>query len=473
MTIREEIEKRIGQDPALNRIRRLIESGKATYADTSAYSIRSGKLLGEILSQHILEITPEEREALCAALLHDRYVDINLVVDEVQSAMDAAQELHIAPHHAPENTERSHAIGSSLADPTKPDDVIERRARSAPETATKAVHDDRMESEAKFRSSAGLRCYLNRVAVGGCCPWCSDVAGRYVYGDHPDDIFRRHDNCDCTVTFEDGRKRQDVWSKKTWEVPGKDAGAGELHFVSEEQAAENRAKNKAHVLTNRAQGGIMRVADSGSIYHKITDENIQKVPLLDMFGDNEKNKRYHEANKALLREAAKYEPGIEVSIVYDADMKPIKDYGYVVGEVGHVTIQNPGVPFHVFHNHASGETLSYADMRGFVNNSSLLSITATGNTGSVYSLARTKQSDSFGFGCFLRNKSKAVIFSAEETDFTLEKIVDEETRKSLKLIVDKLQPEQRKELADAILSQTEKCLKGGAKYGFKYTETAP
>ena len=199
MTIREEVEKRIRQDPELNRIRRKIENGSATYADTSAYSIRSGKLLGEILSGHVLDIPAEDREQLCVDLLHDRYVDINLVVDEVQSALDAAQGLRIAPHHAPENTERSHQIGTSLRDPTKPDDVIQRRAGAATETATKAVHDDRMKSEAKFRKEAGLKSYLNRVAAAGCCPWCSDIAGRYVYGDHPEDIFRRHDNCDCSV----------------------------------------------------------------------------------------------------------------------------------------------------------------------------------------------------------------------------------------------------------------------------------
>jgi len=45
------------------------------------------------------------------------------------------------------------------------------------------------------------------------------MAGRFEYGEEPDDIYRRHDNCDCTVTFENGRKRQDVWSKREWEAP--------------------------------------------------------------------------------------------------------------------------------------------------------------------------------------------------------------------------------------------------------------
>ena len=174
-----------------------------------------------------------------------------------------------------------------------------------------------------------------------------------------------------------------------------------------------------------------------------------------------------------MREAQKYAPGVEVSAVYDADMKPIEGFGYVVGKKGHVRIDNPGVPFHAIHNHGSGETLSFTDMRNFVNNPASLSITAVGNTGSVYSLARSENSDSLGYGYFLHNKSKTVIFSANGVNFTLEKIADKHTREDLKPIVDAFSAEQRKALAEAILSQIEKCLRGGAKYGFQYTKISP
>ncbi len=117
-----------------------------------------------------------------------------------------------------------------------------------------------------------------------------------------------------------------------------------------------------------------------------------------MFGDEGKNKRYQEANKALLREASKYEPWVEVSVVYDADTKPIKGCGYVVGEVGRVTIQNPKVSFHAFHNHGSGGMLSYTDITGLADFPNMLSITATGNNGKLYFLTKSEQNDFDGFG---------------------------------------------------------------------------
>lgn len=95
--------------------------------------------------------------------------------------------------------------------------------------------------------------------MNGCCPWCAKIAGRYVYGDEPHDVFRRHDNCDCTVTFENGRKRQDVWSKREWEAPEADAGAVERVVLTEEQARKLQEKHQLKRLTNGEKHDIMNI----------------------------------------------------------------------------------------------------------------------------------------------------------------------------------------------------------------------
>lgn len=35
----------------------------------------------------------------------------------------------------------------------------------------------------------------HRVAVNGCCEWCKEFAGKYLYEEAPESVFRRHDNC--------------------------------------------------------------------------------------------------------------------------------------------------------------------------------------------------------------------------------------------------------------------------------------
>lgn len=253
--IRSKLQQTAEETPAAKALIEKIRSGKATYADTSLYARWAAINLGMSLSNVICDIDLSDRAAVCKALLLDQYEDINGFIDMVQAELDSRFGIQLAPHRAPFNAERADTIGHALADATKPDEVIRRRARSATETATKAIHDDRMESEAKFRHKAGLDCRITRVAVNGCCPWCSKVAGRYVYGEEPDDIYGRHDNCDCTVTFENGRKRQDVWSKREWESPEPGAGAGDPVVLTKEQGERLQAE---HGLTKPAESGTIQ-----------------------------------------------------------------------------------------------------------------------------------------------------------------------------------------------------------------------
>lgn len=286
MTAREEIRQRIERDAVLAKLRGKIGSGKATYADTAAYSNRAGKLLGEIFSRRLPDIPLSDREAFCAELLHDRYTDINALCDAVQEALDEAQGMHLKPQHAPFDAKRAHQIGGSTVDPTKPEDVRQRRARAATETMTKAMHDDRIKAEAKFRHRAGLDCRITRVSVNGCCPWCSDVAGRYRYGEEPDDIYRRHDNCDCTVTFENGRKRQDVWSKREWEAPEPGAGAGDPVVFTAEQAKALQKEKQLSYLTGGVKHGKLNAEEKAFLDRILADPDMSpeyRQILMDRF----------------------------------------------------------------------------------------------------------------------------------------------------------------------------------------------
>lgn len=81
--------------------------------------------------------------------------------------------------------------------------------------------DDTMKRNAEFQSKAGVSPKIVRKSPTKCCPWCDALVGEYKYPDDvPDDVYRRHDNCNCIVEFYpgDGRK-QDVWSKQWSDEP--------------------------------------------------------------------------------------------------------------------------------------------------------------------------------------------------------------------------------------------------------------
>ena len=90
-------------------------------------------------------------------------------------------------------------------------------------TFSRSVVDDVLEKNIDFQGRAGLRPKVIRTAERKCCRWCSNLAGVYEYPDIPRDVYRRHENCRCSVEYDpgDGRK-QDVHSKE-WTVTKKDA----------------------------------------------------------------------------------------------------------------------------------------------------------------------------------------------------------------------------------------------------------
>lgn len=78
-----------------------------------------------------------------------------------------------------------------------------------------SIIDNYIQKNVEFRAESGLSEKIIRTSSGHCCEWCDKMAGTYMYPDVPKDVYRRHDNCDCTVEYVDGKVRQNVWTKKT------------------------------------------------------------------------------------------------------------------------------------------------------------------------------------------------------------------------------------------------------------------
>ncbi len=241
----EVLRSKSAHDPALRALLKSIDSGKANFRDTAQYSIRYSHQLGNILSENVLDIPPDVRETAAEELLKYGYDDMNTILAEVQKSLDEQAGIHIRPQKADFPSERVQHFAHSLIDPTVEDSIIKRRARSGSETITKSFHDSFIKKNAQFRNDAGLKCYITREG-SNCCKWCSEVAGRYEFGSQPSDIFRRHDNCDCTIDYDGqklrGKLNADGSRSKTWEeVPDAD-GSYEPKVLSvvDARAAEQR-----------------------------------------------------------------------------------------------------------------------------------------------------------------------------------------------------------------------------------------
>ncbi len=213
--LREELNERLNNDKRLTAILDKIAKGTATFKDSARYSQIVADHMGDVISKNIGKITvPLGKEAVCKKLLKENIERVDTMFGEVQVSVDEKMGIHLNPVKPPYPTERVNAIAHSLEDPNADDEKVARRGKSSGNVVA-ARHDENVKANAAWREKAGFDCYLVRDAGGGCCPWCAALAGRYKYADAPDDVFRRHDNCTCILTYICGKQRQDAWSKES------------------------------------------------------------------------------------------------------------------------------------------------------------------------------------------------------------------------------------------------------------------
>ena len=217
----QEFQRKCALDTKLRSLRKKIDSGSAGFGDTAAYSERISNLLGKTLSKHIEGIPVSEREKVCQWLLQEQYKDTNTLCEVVQTALDEAQGIHLNPVRAEFPAERVEQLAHSLIDPTVKPETIQRRADKPVATVAKSFHDDYIKANAKVRNDLGLKPILKRITSSTACKWCQEVAGRFRFGEQPEDVFRRHDNCDCVIIYDTqvlrGVKTEDGGRSKTWE----------------------------------------------------------------------------------------------------------------------------------------------------------------------------------------------------------------------------------------------------------------
>lgn len=223
-------------DPRYIKIAARIRDGTADIAEIHALSV----VTGEALSGVLIEIfTPEAMpggvyywnivERVLNKTLRGNYDIINAAAAEVQKALDAAQKIGLNPVFAGFPQQRARGlIEKIVSDQTNPT----RWLGEPVVNITESFSDDFMKANAQASARAGLESKIIRK-LGSFeirrikkrtyeipCPWCEGLAGEYIYGEHPDNVFQRHESCRCTVIFTRGRLKQDVYSKRWYTDTG-------------------------------------------------------------------------------------------------------------------------------------------------------------------------------------------------------------------------------------------------------------
>lgn len=118
---------------------------------------------------------------------------------------------------------------------SKTNELIQRILGEPVRNIMHAIYDDYVEANVRFRSKSGMETFIIRREVAKCCDWCHSLSGVYRSGEEPDNIYKRHDNCRCMVTFRSEKGiYTDVWSKKDYQTQ-KDARIARMQNIIAER----------------------------------------------------------------------------------------------------------------------------------------------------------------------------------------------------------------------------------------------
>ena len=143
------------------------------------------------------------------------------------------------------------------------------------------------------------------------------------------------------------------------------------------KAAAKKAASTPQTLANSGRYGIMNTIGKEPI--AITDEAIEKVPLVKPSGwSDEQAKNLQSAHKELLQYAQKEPVGTEAAFALDMNGGVISRK---TGIIGHVDIPSVNTDHIVIHNHPDNQMFSREDIESFLWRGTTQGITAIGNDG--------------------------------------------------------------------------------------------
>ena len=213
------------KDRQIAQISGRIRDGTAGIKDAHDYAERLGENLSRALVTNLREdnlpngtLYYNIAQRTIIPSLQTNYDLVNEASEIIQSSLDIKNKIGLGVVRADFPIERINGLIDKM---TSGEMLYETAVKWLMEPIvnnSEAFADDFVQANSDFRSKVGLKTTITRTAQGKCCDWCAELEGTYEYGKHPDDIFRRHENCRCVVTYQSEKTSQNVWSKRTWQT---------------------------------------------------------------------------------------------------------------------------------------------------------------------------------------------------------------------------------------------------------------
>ena len=195
-------------------IQSILADNRITYAEANRYAIRVGDILGKIIGN--TDVFPEGIGFNDALRILDPALRNNYNIAK-QMAMKAQKATNDAA-----------GLGLKVAEPRLKEDMLEGLAKEVSDRGietraelfkdqithfTQTGVDDTVSVNAYEHERLGVDAKVVRRAEYKACEWCRDLEGSYKPSEAEAlGVYRRHDNCRCTVEYVVNKQRTTVHS---------------------------------------------------------------------------------------------------------------------------------------------------------------------------------------------------------------------------------------------------------------------
>lgn len=224
--IKKDFERQISSNSKISDLIGKLDKGTATYLDANEYSIEIGRTLANVLGKNISsDVLPNGKMYYNIAnrIINDTLSrNHDIIADyavKTQKALNTKAKIGLKVVKPVLNQDRIDGIVNRASSEDRFDNV--KWILDEPiVNFSQSIVDDSIRENADIHYQKGLTPRIIRKESGKCCKWCRSIAGIYAYPDVPKDVYRRHQNCRCTVDYYPGdAKVQNVHTKRITKIP--------------------------------------------------------------------------------------------------------------------------------------------------------------------------------------------------------------------------------------------------------------
>lgn len=224
--IKKDFERQISSNSKISDLIGKLDKGTATYLDANEYSIEIGRTLANVLGKNISsDVLPNGKMYYNIAnrIINDTLSrNHDIIADyaaKTQKALNTKAKIGLKVVKPVLNQDRIDGIVNRASSEDRFDNV--KWILDEPiVNFSQSIVDDSIRENADIHYQKGLNPKIIRKESGNCCKWCRSIAGVYAYPNVPKDVYRRHQNCRCTVDYYPGDgKVQNVHTKRITKIP--------------------------------------------------------------------------------------------------------------------------------------------------------------------------------------------------------------------------------------------------------------